>query len=373
MAFIRKNFAKGVLASECAQSAATMSLTAGHTLPTDAGTFRIVIWLSSTYSDPSDDPNVEIVTAEYSGTPNIYDITRAQEDTADATHAAGSKVSLNYTAGVSEDDIALDGVLEDLNTLGPCAADSEFLVGTGAGALAWESGATARTSIGLGTADTPTFAGLAVIGGATGASFTRSGSSGVCVASFANIDGTIYFGINANEDFGIGPNLDIGTSPFFTINHTNSNLGINEANPAYPVEMSFAGPVFTLHNTTAGDADDNRVSSILGTGHQSGDEESTLGIISFSHDGAGDNQNGKIRFFTNQGAGTILAAKIDSAGVFSTAGNIQPMTDDTYYLGKNDDDTPFAWKGIILKDQTDGKYYRCELNNGAWTITDLTD
>jgi len=51
---------------------------------------------------------VEIVTAEYSETPNLYNITRAQEDTADVTHTAGSKVSLNYTAGVSEDDIDID-------------------------------------------------------------------------------------------------------------------------------------------------------------------------------------------------------------------------------------------------------------------------
>lgn len=49
-------------------------------------------------------------------------------------------------------------VLDDLNVLGANAADNEFLVGTGAGALAWESGAAARTSIGLGTGNSPTFA-----------------------------------------------------------------------------------------------------------------------------------------------------------------------------------------------------------------------
>lgn len=54
-------------------------------------------------------------------------------------------------------------------------------------------------------------------------------------------------------------------------------------------------------------------------------------------------------------------------------GDVRPATDNTYYLGKNDDDSPQAWKGVILKDQTDGKYYRIELNNGAVTIVDLTD
>ncbi len=45
-------------------------------------------------------------------------------------------------------------VLDDLNVLGVVGADSEFLVGTGAGALAWESGATARASLGAPGNDT---------------------------------------------------------------------------------------------------------------------------------------------------------------------------------------------------------------------------
>jgi hypothetical protein len=44
-------------------------------------------------------------------------------------------------------------VLDDLNILGANSADGEFLVGTGVGALAWESGDTVRTSIGLGNVE----------------------------------------------------------------------------------------------------------------------------------------------------------------------------------------------------------------------------
>lgn len=40
-------------------------------------------------------------------------------------------------------------VLDDLNSLGVVSSDGEFIVGTGAGAFAYESGATARTSLGL--------------------------------------------------------------------------------------------------------------------------------------------------------------------------------------------------------------------------------
>lgn len=54
-------------------------------------------------------------------------------------------------------------------------------------------------------------------------------------------------------------------------------------------------------------------------------------------------------------------------------GNIQPVTDDTYYLGRNNDDSPLAWKGVILKDTTNGKYYRIEIISGVVTATDLTD
>lgn len=51
--------------------------------------------------------------------------------------------------------------------------------------------------------------------------------------------------------------------------------------------------------------------------------------------------------------------------------DIFPATDDSYYLGKNSAATPFAWKGVILKDTTDGNYYRIEIINGVITATVL--
>lgn len=65
----------------------------------------------------------------------------------------------------------------------------------------------------------------------------------------------------------------------------------------------------------------------------------------------------------------IIARSVRGVGT----GDLWPLANDTYYLGKNDDDTPFAWKGVILKDTTDGKYYRIEVINGVVTATDLTD
>jgi len=51
---------------------------------------------------------------------------------------------INYADSIYQ---AQGDILDDLNTLGANSADGEFLVGTEAGVLAWESGATARTSL----------------------------------------------------------------------------------------------------------------------------------------------------------------------------------------------------------------------------------
>ena len=53
-------------------------------------------------------------------------------------------------------------VLDDLNTLGAAASDGQFIVATGAGVFAYESGATVRTSLGLGITDNPQFATVSV-------------------------------------------------------------------------------------------------------------------------------------------------------------------------------------------------------------------
>ena len=75
-----------------------------------------------------------------------------------ASTAADARTNLGVAIG---SDVQEHGdVLDDLNALGANAADGEFLVGTGAGALDWESGATARTSMGVGTTDSPQFAGI---------------------------------------------------------------------------------------------------------------------------------------------------------------------------------------------------------------------
>lgn len=105
MAFLRKNFAKATLDGVLLAGSGTLTVLTGHTLPVIAGQMRLTIWNVSAFPDPADDPDLEIVTAVYSGTSNIYNITRAQENTSDVLHPSGSRIALHYTAGMSDDDI----------------------------------------------------------------------------------------------------------------------------------------------------------------------------------------------------------------------------------------------------------------------------
>jgi len=84
-------------------------------------------------------------------------------------YEAGADVLLllNPTPLSAADLQAQGDVLDDLNTLGAVGADGQMIVGTGAGVFAYESGATLRTSIGVGTGDSPQFTGLTLTGAFT--------------------------------------------------------------------------------------------------------------------------------------------------------------------------------------------------------------
>jgi len=89
---------------------------------------------------------------------------------------ANSSITLTQGAGMAalgavslggSITVAVDGVLEDLDSLGAASSDGEFIVATGAGAFAYESGNTARTSLGLGTGNSPQFTNLTLSGDLT--------------------------------------------------------------------------------------------------------------------------------------------------------------------------------------------------------------
>lgn len=108
---------------------------------------------------------------------------------------------------------AVDGVLEDLDTLGAAVSDGQFIVATGAGTFAYEATTTARTSLGVGEADVPFFGGIQLrTAGLTKAVYSSSGAIGVGRALFQMFRGDAD-GSNANGwDFGY--NLDLSSENF---------------------------------------------------------------------------------------------------------------------------------------------------------------
>ncbi|KKN28536.1 hypothetical protein LCGC14_0853330, partial [marine sediment metagenome] len=72
-------------------------------------------------------------------------------------------------------------------------------------------------------------------------------------------------------------------------------------------------------NPVASDADDARGSSRIFMGRQSGDEQSVLAAITASHDGAADDEKGKVEIYTNDGSdgfAPTLRCTLDSAGIW---------------------------------------------------------
>ena len=89
-----KNFAKTTLASGITAGATSMTFTSGGAAkfpdPDTDGAFNVVIWNSTDYPDPADDPEHEVVRVTSSSGEDMT-ITRGQESTTAAAHNTSAK------------------------------------------------------------------------------------------------------------------------------------------------------------------------------------------------------------------------------------------------------------------------------------------
>lgn len=88
---IAKNFAKGTVVDGIESTVTSLVLESGHGSRFPTVPFNAVIWNSTDYPDPSDDPDVEVIRVTAISTDTLT-ITRAQEGTADGEHSIDGKV-----------------------------------------------------------------------------------------------------------------------------------------------------------------------------------------------------------------------------------------------------------------------------------------
>lgn len=72
--------------------------------------YRLTIWDDLLYRDPSDDSNMEIVECT-SRISDALTIIRGKENTIDVAHANGSRVAMLITAGIFDEKLGSDSII----------------------------------------------------------------------------------------------------------------------------------------------------------------------------------------------------------------------------------------------------------------------
>lgn len=116
--------------------------------------------------------------------------------------------------------IGVDGVLEDLDTLGAAASDGQFIVATGAGAFAYESGDTVRTSLGLGNSATQDTGSMTVATADTATSADSVAANSVTLGT--DTTGNYVATLGTGTGVTIGSNTGEGSTPTITVNYGSS-------------------------------------------------------------------------------------------------------------------------------------------------------
>lgn len=192
---------------------------------------------------------------------------------------------------------------------------------------------------------------------------------------FYKTGGTVTGVTTFESPLSLGKNAGTsGSLTFIASDNDQANIAINTSDQlafSGASLYSFDGAISNVGNLIVGDGGSlfTDVNGNVYTGNLRFRNKANDGWIAF----ADRNTSGADAVYDLASIGTLTTTGSATFGGLLTAQNIHPATDNTYYLGKNDDDTPFAYKGLVLKDQTTGTYYRIEVNAGVVTPVDLTD
>jgi len=374
MAFLQKqNNAKTTLAEDIAIAEADWDVTDGSVFPA-SGDFMLTVWDESTYPDPSDDPNMEIVRAT-ARAGNTITVTRAQELTSDVAHSSGDTVAMLITAGTFDEHLDQNVKTSDDVEFHSVTLTSDQWVGLGSDLgrivvdTAYSDYITDRDAVVVKDCD--------LVIGPTGVT-----SDSYKVIWEANQGINLYWEMYSEYNAS-GPKLklDLINPTPITINYAMFGFygfefickNIKDSKFFYDASNYLGLKVY---------ADGEAVFDVTGTDPEFTFKdkvtiENKLYIkdkICFTQTDENEYIDSLVDGELDLEATTSVNLRVNSAEIVQvTATDLRPATDDTYYLGKNDDDTPFAWKGVILKDTSNGKYYRIEVTNGSIVATDLTD
>jgi hypothetical protein len=163
------------------------------------------------------------------------------------TQGAGMAAMGSVSLGGSV-TVAVDGVLADLDTLGAPSNDGEFLVATGAGAFAYEAGATARTSLGLGTGNNVQFTDLTL----TGDLVVQGKTTTVDVEVVNTANGVIFEGATADAHELTLKAVDPTADRLVQLADSAGTLVPFAATPAAGVTISASPAELNLLDATAG-------------------------------------------------------------------------------------------------------------------------
>lgn len=160
--------------------------------------------------------------------------------------------------------------------------------------------------------------------------------------------------------------LIFGTSAY---DEVNNRLGIGTASPSYNIDVNTTADA-DIRLKTANNAYNriDRGATNKDGGFMfltNGSANWMIGVF-----GASVATGTDVDFYDFSGTPGTRMKISQTTGTLNTR-NIEPLTDDTYYLGENSATTPHAWKGAIFKDQGNGNYYRLEIINGVITATAL--